>query len=438
MLPLAKFKGKCGIVDFWPFAGPQVDDEGDGLVFRAKPNTFLFAQSPMELVHITPAVRTQLTTAGYDFVRIQYHPGVFMQGIAQNDPDYLAYLFGLYDNAIHSLVDNGIGVVLSAIPTGFANIYTPADILGGIDSADWALYKQHLTLIGTRYANIDPTLLAIEAYNEPPGNGTTTVRPNPPGGPNWSPQYTGDWATQYQPEAYALLRSVMPHTTIILTSDGWSNWETLTQIDPTQYLHDDNLMWTFHPLFPVPACEQGYPYNQYQYIQGLNYPPAIHGQTSASEIAKMTAIVNATNLSAPDKASTIAGLANDLEFYFNTPQDYNWILGCFVAVRDWARSFGIPPGNCFAGEYGMVRDNTGFPGNILGQSAGYMGGTRLDRIHLYADCSRAAQAVGMPYSPDHLDTLDFGFTTAQNNSIGPFDPLIQKAVNPFGANRAAF
>ncbi len=423
----AAFRGAVGINDFWPFGGPQADTAANGQIrFRPAPNTFLFAEAPFSQ-HVNPRVQAMLIDAGFDHIRVQYHPGPWMQAIAQNDRGFLEYMFGHLDDCVNSLVNAGLGVNLSAIPTGYANLYSINTILGGLGNADYELYKRHLVAFADRYRKYDPRTLMIELINEPPGNGTQTVRASP----NWDPQYTGDWQTQYQPDLYKFMRHLMPEHTLGLTSDGWSNWETLCQMDTTLYRQDKNIIWGFHPIFPVPAAQQGFIYNQYQYIERLHYPPGAGGQTRDSAIATMTARVNADpSLNAQQKAGTIAGLTGDLHYYFDTPQDYAWVKECHRRVAVWADTNNISRANVMSGEYGMVRDNTGFPGNVLGSARGYLGGTRLDRIHLYRDCKRASFEYGFRHAPDHLDTNDYGITTGQNNQIGVFDPLILDALSP--------
>jgi len=244
--------------------------------------------------------------------------------------------------------------------------------------------------------------------------------------------YSGDWAKDYQPDLYALVRNEMPDHSIICTSDGWSNWQTLTQLDPGPLAADHNIIWTYHPLFPTPVSLEGYVYNQYFYIQRLHYPPGAGGQTLEQSINSMEALVDAY----PDVATggnpegTKAGLNYDLHNYYNIPQDYSWIKARCLDVTAWARSYGIPPGNVYAGEWGATRDNTGFPGILLGTARGSNACTRLDRIHHALDMTRAMLLAGHRRAVDHLDTLNYGITMAQNNQIGPFDPRILYACAP--------
>ena len=107
-----------------------------------------------------------------------------------------------------------------------------------------------------------------------------------------------------------------------------------------------------------------------------------------------------------------------------------WIRSNIDALTSWPTANNISPGNLYAGEYGATRDNTGFPGDLIGNPMGSHGSTRLDRMHLYRDMSQAIVANGHRREFDHLDTMNYGITTAQNLTVGPFDQRLLEAVAP--------
>lgn len=426
---LAAFRGAVGINAFWPLGGPQVImDAGSGqLRPRPMPGTFLFADGPPAL-HFRPEVLSWVSDAGFDHIRIQYEPMTIMWAIEHGDTTFLAQLLDYFEDCVTRIMAAGIGVVLSGILAGYANIMLLDSVFAGKTAARYIIYKQHLQKLCERFAHTDPRLFCLELLNEPPGNGSTVVRDHP----NWGAMYTGNWATDYQPELYALVRAAMPRHSIICTSDGWSNWETLTQLNPGALAADHNIIWTYHPLFPTPVSLAGFVYNQYFYVQRLRFPPGAAGQTMAESIAAMIALVDkypevATN---GDPAATKAGLTYDLNRYYNDPQGWDWIQARCNDVTTWARSYGIPPGNVYAGEWGFTRDSTGFPGNILGTALGSHACTRLDIAHGCRAMTTGIINAGQRRAVDHLDTLNYGVTMAQNNKVGPFDTLVLRALSP--------
>ena len=427
MQQLATWKPTKGICAFWSLGGPQVILENNKPRPRPAPGTFLFADGPPSH-HFRPEVLNWVKDAGFDHIRVQYEPLTIMWAIENNDQPFLNYLLDYFEETCRLILAGGLGVCLSGILANYANVMTFESVFSGMQSARYAIYKQHLRLLCRRFADTDPEQFCIELLNEPVGNGSTVVRERP----NWAVAYVGNWATDYQPDLYRLYRSELPNHTAILTSDGWSNWETLTQLVPTEeQLADHNIIWTYHPLFPTPVSLAGYVYNQYFYTQRLHYPPGAGGQTEAQAVAAMEALVDkwpeVATYGNPEGTKT--GLRFDLDQYFNNPQDFDWILFRVMACTNWARSFGIPAGNVYAGEWGATRDSTGFPGNILGTPIGSKAGKRIDRIHLHRDMCRAFRKAGQRHAVDHLDTLNYGITLAQNNKIGPFDPLIIDAMD---------
>lgn len=419
---LAQFRGAAGINAFWPLGGPQVILEGGLPRPRPQPQTFLMADGPPGR-HFRPEVIQWVKDAGFDHIRVQYEPMTIMWAIENDDPEFLEWLLDYFDHCVEEIIHGGLGVVLSGILAGYADVMLLETVFAGMSAPRYLIYKEHLVALARKFKKYDPRRFCIELLNEPPGNGSTVVRPEP----NWDVMYTGNWATDYQPDLYALMREEMPNHTIICTSDGWSNWQTLTQLEPsTEMAEDHNIIWTYHPLFPTPVSLSGYVYNQYFYIQRLHYPPGNNGQLLSEAIAHMEALVDARPEVATggNPTATKAGLNYDLHQYFENPQDINWIRYRVNACTAWARSKGIPPGNVYASEWGATRDSTGFPGNILGTPLGSKANTRLDRIYLHRDMAQAFYEAGQRHAVDHLDTLNYGITLEQNNKIGPFDPLL--------------
>ena len=442
---LATWRCSSGINAFWPLAGMQVVHDGGGNpVIRPAPNTYLFGDGPGNYAtlaevpdtwHFRSTVLQQVRAAGFDHIRLQYEPTPIIWALMHDDTELLDFVLSQFDISVNAIMGAGLGCVLSGILTGYADLMLPRQALAGLASEGYDFYKQHLLLLGERYADRDPTLFALELLNEPPGNGSTTVRP--PGYFNWGVLYTGDWQTDYQPDLYAALRAVMPDHTMLLTCDGWSNWEILKSYDPSPYASDTNIIWQYHPLEPTPASLSGYIYNQYFYVQRLAYPPGANrldasAGTLAGSIAAMEALVDKypNVATGGNPAATKAGLEFDLGSYYGSPENFVWIKARIDALTEWARENGTAPGNLYAGEHGATRDSTGFPGNLLGLAFGSKALTRLDRIHLYRDMSRAILVNGHRRAPDHLDTLNYGITYGQNLTIGAFDRLIIHALAP--------
>jgi endoglucanase len=408
------FRGKSGINVFWPWGGPLVDDpRNPHTSYAALTDVFgPVANGPWD-AHVTGSVYAQCRDVGIDHFRVQYNPGPWMQAVRRQDPAYLNGLFDQFDATVEHSLRAGIAIVLDPYLTGYVRD-DPASVLQRPNPATGEMsdgYLQYERVLGAfikRYSRYDPSMVAFELFNEPPG-----------------PEHcTGDWANHIQPQLYRMARTLAPKHTIICTGAYWSSIPYLCALDPARY--DENVLWTIHPLIPAPFSQQGYIYSQYKYVEGLHYPPS--PTEKASAIASMQARVRADGTLSPSKkATTVGRLRADLEAYFDTPQNHSWIDRQFDQVTDWCAANRIAPASIYVGEYGATRSNAGFPDINV---PGYQGCSRLDRALYLADLKTAILRHGFRCAPDHLDTQDYGLTQGQNAEIGPWDPLLLSAISP--------
>lgn len=391
---------------FWPFGGPTLKDPNNPNVWD--PNPFSFEGTFRE--RMTPAVMNMLRNAGYQGFRFQVMPAPWLVAIANGDEYQAKRLDAMLEDAVKHSLKNGFSVMICPFYTGYAG-WNEAVALNGINSSGWLALKNLWVRWARMLKKYSPRRVALELFNEPPINSRYPL---------------ANWNTELQPDLYRTIRNAAPKHTIVVTGSDWSSKEELINLNPVTSGFDKNTIYTYHPLRPVVPVLQGFIYNQYQYTTQIRYPP--DPSRKAGDIARMTAAVNADSaLSSGEKTSIIAGLTSDLNAYYDTPQDRMWIRAYLADINAWAESYNIPPGALFAGEYGMTRPNIGFPGIGV---RGYEGGSRLDRIHMYADWSSELIRAGHRRAPIHLDTNDYGITLGQNADIGELDPLINQAISP--------
>lgn len=391
---------------FWPWGGPTLKDPTNFDVWDENP--FSFEGTFIE--RMTPKVMTMLRNAGFQGFRFQVMPAPWLVAIAEGNEAQVERLNKMLDDAVRHSLKHGFSVMICPFYTGYAG-WDAESVLNGLDNPKWLALKE----LWVRWVGVlrkySPRRVALELFNEPPINSRYPL---------------ASWNDTLQPDLYKLLRRVAPKHTLVVTSSDWSSKEEFVKLNPIASGFDGNTIYTYHPLRPVVPSLQGYVYNQYQYTTGIHYPP--DPKYKAGDIARMQAAVNAdARLSSAEKTATIAGLTADLNDYFDTPQDRNWIKAYLNEINAWAAGYNIPPGALFAGEYGMTRPNIGFPGIDI---PGYEGGSRLDRIHLYGDWSSEIIIAGHRRAPIHLDTLDYGLTNGINADIGELDPLIVRAIAP--------
>jgi hypothetical protein len=406
------FRCRTGINVFWPWGGPLIEDPKVPNP-RYAPVDVVFgtlANGPWEK-HVTDDVYIQCRRAGIDHFRVLCNPGPWMQAFRESDKLYWDSLFDQFDSTVEKSLRHGIGVVVAPYLTGFGRD-DPVSILGiRNEQADQppAAYYEYTAVIqefAARYGRYDNAMVAFELFNEPPDKS----------------QYKRDWESDVQPELYGLVREVAPTHTIVCTSADWSSISQLLKIDPSGY--DKNVIWAIHPLIPAPASQQGCVKNQYRYVVALRYPPKPDQRRRA--IMDMRSRVEADpELNPIEKQEIGDGLERDLTAYFDIPQDAAWLHSQFDQVTKWCSTFRIAPDSVYVGEYGMTRSNSGLPSAGI---PGYQGATREDRARYMADLRLAVDARGFRSAPDHLDTQDYGLTLGRDAEIGPWDPLLLKAI----------
>ncbi|CAN5119357.1 hypothetical protein BH10PLA2_BH10PLA2_00230 [soil metagenome] len=139
--------------------------------------------------------------------------------------------------------------------------------------------------------------------------------------------------------------------------------------------------------------------------------------------------VNRATLAEVSEGEQTAVLA-DLGYFFDIPQGGNWLrIQMFSDVLDWCAAQAIPPARVLVGEWGIVRDNGGFP-LVVPPIPGSQGASRADRAAYLADFRSAITLAGFRSSVIHLDTLDYGITMSDDHFIGALDPLLLAAIAP--------
>ncbi len=172
-------------------------------------NWFRFPPSadPASLGRYMPdALLTQLTTAGFDFVRLPVEPARVATAADRR----------LVLGAISRLNGAGLRVVLDLHPTGWPADFSPL-------AATWASLAPDL-------AGTDPNRLVIEIVNEP----AFAADPAP-----W-------WVLQRA--VLAVIRRSLPQHTVLCTGADWGSLDGLLALSP---LPDPNLIYSFHFYEPL-------------------------------------------------------------------------------------------------------------------------------------------------------------------------------------------
>ena len=150
MATLATWRCSSGIDAFWPLAGMQVvHDEYDNPIVRPAPNTYLFCDGPGNYAtlaevpdtwHFRSAVLQQVKDAGFDHIRVQYEPTPIMWALMHDDTELLDFVLSQFDISVDAILGAGLGVMLSGILTGFADLMPPDVVFAGLASDNYDFY----------------------------------------------------------------------------------------------------------------------------------------------------------------------------------------------------------------------------------------------------------------------------------------------------------
>jgi endoglucanase len=139
-----------------------------------------------------------------------------------------------------------------------------------------------------------------------------------------------------------------------------------TSLDPTPYLGDPNVLFTFHYYDPFAFTGQGLSWlldGRYRYLTGLTWPyDAVNAQTA---LANALALVEQDPNLTPDQSATFESeLAADIANYV-TSGTSSYLTAQFAKVHSWARGNRVNPWQILVGEYGVARPSHSTLGDPL-------------------------------------------------------------------------
>jgi hypothetical protein len=165
---------------------------------------------------------------------------------------------------------------------------------------------------------------------------------------------------------YHQVRALRRAVKFVVYGHHWGdNSETdFTSFDPSPYLGDPNVLFTFHYYDPFAFTGQGLSWlldGRFKYLTGLTWPYAAANAQAALENALGLAEQD-PNLTSGQRAMIENELAADIASYATsgTPP---YLMAQFVKVQSWARANHINPRRILVGEYGVAQPSH----NTLGE-----------------------------------------------------------------------
>lgn len=310
---------------------------------------------------------SRLAGSGFDFVRLPVDPGPFLAFTGARRDLLLAQL----DDAVASVRDAGLSLVLNVQANGATHHFTPGNLYDGTSSPLFPRYRDLVAEFARRLDRHGPDGLALEPVNEPP---------QACGAARW---------TEVQGELMTAARGAAPRLTLVATGACGGLIDGLVALDPAALRAAGPTLFTFHFYEPYLFTHQGAPWMRepvYRALNGVPWPSSagtLEG-TLAAVRARMAADTAAPSA---DRDAVYRVTEAKLREYFEARPDRGFVDHALSAVRAWADRCGIPPAHVVMGEFGA-----------LGSGDGMVAAAADDRARYIEDVRRSAEGFGLPWA----------------------------------------
>lgn len=278
----------------------------------------------------------QLTTLGFDFIRLPVDAGPFL---AASDPDRRLLLDDLRAWVLR-LLENNLTVMVDMHPANYASVWRPADILKEADSEAFTAYRDLLREVARRIRDLPPTQVALELMNEPQ--------------PTCKRSVGEDWTTS-QLKLFNAVREVAPNLPIVLTGGCWSSIDGLTHLNPANY--DEQTLFDIHFYEPHFFTHQSLAWASApaRHLAGLSYPWTNGSIERSNRLSRI-------HLDALEKAgqkqseNAFDEAAREVRSYYQQKRpDKAFMEKRFKVISDWAFNNGVTSNRIVIGEFGTTR-----------------------------------------------------------------------------------
>jgi hypothetical protein len=170
---------------------------------------------------------------------------------------------------------------------------------------------------------------------------------------------------------------------------GGNTGTDFTSLDPTPYLGDPNVLFTFHYYDPFAFTGQGLPWlldGRYRYLSGLTWP--FDAANAQDALTNAVALVEQDPNLAPDqRANFESELTAEIATYA-TSGTPSYLAAQFAKVQSWARGNRVNPWQILVGEYGIAQPSHNTLGEPLPTSPAW-----FSALHAAVDRMGFATAV---------------------------------------------
>ena len=264
-----------------------------------------YVQSPAHYSgYLTPAVLSQLKSAGFSYMRIVLAP----EALQGNDGSLNQAVTRSLIEEVAAVEYTGLGVALVPMRHKWRLESNPAD---------QELLIKFWQQLAPMLANLSRDLTFPEIVNEP-------TFPD-----------SGGW-DELQLKVYRVIRAQLPNATIIATGNHWSDVANLPKV---RLLPDKNIVYTFHyyePTFLTSTNSKDVPPEDVRMLGALVFPVNDQGRcATAGQMAQTT------------------DTQGKLKWYCKSAWTVAKVKSQIHAVAEWAKANGVVAAD---GEFGILND----------------------------------------------------------------------------------
>jgi endoglucanase len=190
---------------------------------------------------------------------------------------------------------------------------------------------------------------------------------------------------------YHQVRAIRRAVKFVVYGHHWgdNSGTDFTSLDPTPYLGDINVLYTFHYYDPFAFTGQGLSWlldGRYRYLTGLTWPYAAANARAALDNA-LALVEQDPNLTERQRDTFENELGADIASYATSGTPI-YLTAQFAKVQRWARANRVDPRQILIGEYGVAQPSHNTLGDPLPTSPAW-----FSALHAAVDRMGFAAAV---------------------------------------------
>ncbi len=286
-----------------------------------------------------------LRLQGFDFVRLNVDPSVFFW-----KPTDKNIIIEQIVEATVRLQNAGFKVIvdmhlLPDMPDRSFGLHTILGT-GGVSESGFQPYATLLTEIASRLDLLPKQLTALELINEPDQDWFS----------HWA--ITDRWPEQLG-AIYRAARKGSKDLTLVLSGARGGGIDGLIRLDPSLWIGDPNVIWSFHFYEPFEITHSGLPWMRdgQHFLVGLPFPAELLDDVLRKKLLERARVEISTDIrDVATRNKLAAEVSNALAHYSASGASPKTLDHELARVGKWASDHGIPPNRILLGEFGVFQD----------------------------------------------------------------------------------